>query len=35
MERKLTEGEELTVQILMKKFGYSRIVAIDRLDHWS
>lgn len=35
MKRKLTKGEELAVQMMMKEFGYTRIVAIDRLDHWS
>ncbi|CAI9831454.1 hypothetical protein IBTHAUMO2_240172 [Nitrosopumilaceae archaeon] len=35
MERKLTKGEELAVRMMMKEYGCSRIVAIDRLDHWS
>ena len=35
MERKLTKGEEVAVKILMKHFGYSRFVAIDRLRYWS
>ncbi|CAI9831830.1 hypothetical protein IBTHAUMO2_450036 [Nitrosopumilaceae archaeon] len=35
MERKLTEGEELAVKIMMEEFGCSRFVAIERLDHWS
>ncbi len=35
MKSKLSKEDEEFVRRLMKEFGYSRKLAIDRMHHWS